>query len=243
VDIDDYFTVPQDKRNVRYRKFNTNLAKNLANLFTDKELEIFEQGKRKFKNKFSTLDKTILKRELERFTIEFSWKSSQIEGNTYSLLETEELIKNKREAKGHGKEEATMILNHKVSFDTILKNKKSFKNITTSDIRTIHSVLIKDLGIKTGIREAAVGITGTKYLPLDNKHQIEDALNRLVKHLKKINILAEQALILLGMLSYIQPFADGNKRTARMVSNAILLANDYTLFHIEASMKLNTKKP
>ena len=120
-----------------------------------------------------------------------------------------------------------MILNHKETFDTILENKQSFKSINISDIRTIHSVLIKDLGIKANIRESAVGITGTKYLPVDNKYQIEDALHKLVTRLSETANIPERALILLGMISYLQPFSDGNKRTARMVSNAILLANNY----------------
>ena len=70
-----------------------------------------------------------MRRELERFTIELSWKSSQIEGNTYSLLETEELIKNKKEAKGHDKNEAIMILNHKNAFDTILEKRNHLKKL------------------------------------------------------------------------------------------------------------------
>lgn len=227
VNLDDYFSVPQDQRNVRYLKFNVNLIKKLTNLFTKDERVIFEHGKLKLKEKLTSLDKTILKRELERFTIELSWKSSQIEGNTYSLLETEELIKNRREARGHNREEAIMILNHKSAFDTILENRESFRKIDISDIRTIHSALTHNLGIKTNIRESAVGITGTKYLPPDNKYQIEDVLNRLVERLTKTTDVPEKALVLMTMISYLQPFVDGNKRTARMVSNAILLANDY----------------
>jgi Fic family protein len=168
-----------------------------------------------------------LRRELERFTIELSWKSSQIEGNTYSLLETEELIKNRKEAKGHDKSEAIMILNHKSAFDTILEKRDNFKKIDILDIRSIHSELVKGLEIKSGIRESGVGITGTKYLPLDNKWQIEEALNKLVDHTYKINYIPEKALIHLAMIAYLQPFTDGNKRTSRMISNAILLTNGY----------------
>lgn len=227
VDLDDYFSVPLDQRSVRYLSFNVDIINTFNDIFTKQERAIFEQGKTKLKEKFASSDKTILKRELERFTIELSWKSSQIEGNTYSLLETEELIKNRKEAKGHDKEEAIMILNHKSAFDTILENKESFKIINISDIRTIHSALTRDLGIKANIRQSAVGITGTRYSPPDNKYQIEDALSKLVEGLNKITNIPEKALVLLGMISYLQPFTDGNKRTARMVSNAILLANDY----------------
>jgi len=227
VDIEEYFSKTTDARTIKYPTFNFDLIDNLTGLFSKDELELFEQGKAKLKNKFATLDKTILKRELERFMIELSWKSSQIEGNTYSLLETEELIKNKREAKGHDKKEAIMILNHKSAFDTLLEKRESFKEITLLDIRTIHSELVKDLEIKSGIRESAVGITGTKYLPLDNRLQIEETLAKLVDQAKIIERVAEKALIFLSGIAYLQPFTDGNKRTSRMISNAVLLANGY----------------
>lgn len=227
VDIEIYFSLNTDSRNISYPNFNLAVIDNLTELFSKDELNLFEAGKEKLKAKFKSLDKTLLRRELERFTIELSWKSSQIEGNTYSLLETEELIKNKKEAKGHDKSEAIMILNHKNAFDIILEKRESFRDINILDIRSIHSELVKNLDIRSGIRESAVGITGTKYKPIDNKYQIEDALTKLVKHTKKISSIPDKALIYLSMISYLQPFTDGNKRTSRMISNAVLLANGY----------------
>jgi prophage maintenance system killer protein len=227
IDLDEYFVSKTDARNIKYISFNIEVMNNLSGLFAPDELELFEQGKNRLKDKFENLDKTLLKRELERFTIELSWKSSQIEGSTYSLLEAEELIKNKREAKGHDKAEATMILNHKNTFDLILGKRDSFKEISILDIRSIHSELTKNLEITSGIRESGVGITGTKYLPLDNKWQIEEALTKLLAHAKQLDLVPEKALIFLAMIAYLQAFTDGNKRTSRMVSNAVLLANGY----------------
>ena len=129
VDIEEYFLKTTDARNITYQHFNFSVIDNLSGLFSKEELNLFELGRIKLQYKFTSLDKTLLKRELERFTIELSWKSSQIEGNTYSLLETEELIKNKKEAKGHDKSEAIMILNHKNTFDTILEKKMASKKL------------------------------------------------------------------------------------------------------------------
>jgi Fic family protein len=227
IDLETYFAQQTDSRSVAYPKFNGDLTKSLSGLFSPEELSLFEQGKFKLKNAFEKGDKTILKRELERFTIELSWKSSQIEGNTYTLLETEELIKNKKEARGHDKNEAIMILNHKHAFDVILKQRAHFKEISFLDIRSIHAELTRNLDINSGIRESGVGITGTKYLPLDNQWQIKEALTQVITHTKTLHSVPEQALIFLAMIAYIQPFTDGNKRTSRMVSNAVLLANGY----------------
>lgn len=227
ISLDEYYEMPTDKRALKYDSFNFGVFNILTDLLDDAEKMVFTQGREKLKNNFALLDPTILKKELERFIVELSWKSSQIEGNTYSLLETEELIKNKREAKGHDKSEAVMILNHKYAFDTILEHKNDYKKISLHDLRSLHSILIKDLDITSGVRKQKVGITGTKYTPLDNKQQIDEALEKLFELLNNINFVPESALILLAMISYIQPFADGNKRTARMISNAVLLANDY----------------
>jgi len=113
------------------------------------------------------------------------------------------------------------------TFDTILNKTDSFKEITIADIRSVHNELIKNLDITSGIRESGVGITGTKYVPLDNKWQIEEALSKLVGHVQNVTIVPEKALIFLALISYLQPFTDGNKRTSRLVSNAVLLANGY----------------
>jgi len=156
--------------------------------------------------------------------IEFSWKSSEIEGNTYSLLNTEALIKENVEGKGKSKKETQMILNHKDAFNESIQNRERFLKLDYSDIEYIHSVLTKDLGITKNIRNAGIGITGTKYKPLDNSFQIKEVLQEMIKLLNKKESFLEKAFLAVVLISYIQAFEDGNKRTARMFSNAILLA-------------------
>jgi len=173
------------------------------------------------------LSPDILKRELERFGIELSWKSSKIEGNTYTLLEAETLIKESKAARGKTNIETLMILNHKQAFEQILKIKKDFKNLSLPLIGKLHQILTKNLSVKTGIRKHAVGITGTTYQPLGNAHQIREAMEKMVSVINTNTSPLEKALIANTMLPYIQPFTDGNKRTGRMLTNAILLAYDY----------------
>ena len=151
------------------------------------------------------------------------WKSSQIEGNTYSLLETERLLKEKETASGKTKDEAVMLLNHKAALDLIIANPSYVKKMTVSIIEDIHSILIKDLGIARNIRNSIVGITGTNYKPLDNEFQIKEALSNMCTLINNKESIFEKALLALVLISYIQPFMDGNKRTARIVSNAILI--------------------
>ena len=226
-ELEQYFALDPDKRTGAKRLFDFSIFSHLTSLLTSEEIETIERQNRGFIEATSKLDKTIYLKELERFVIELSWKSSKIEGNTYSLLETETLIKESAEATGRSKAEATMILNHKSAFESILAGRQDYEKITLSKISQLHEVLVKGLSISPGIREQAVGITGTVYKPLDNKWQIEEALEKLSMAINKSRFPLEKALIANTMISYIQPFADGNKRTGRMLANAILLAHDF----------------
>jgi Fic family protein len=226
-DLDQYFTLEPDKRLGAKKAFDFSVFSRLRDLFTNDEIEEIKRLNRSFSAETSKLDETIYQKELERFVIELSWKSSKIEGNTYSLLETETLIKESIEAKGRSKAEAIMILNHKKAFESILTSSGDYKNISLAKITQLHEVLTNGLSISKGVREQAVGITGTVYKPLDNKWQIIEALEKLVDAINSSNFPLEKALIANSMISYIQPFADGNKRTGRMLTNAILLAHDF----------------
>lgn len=226
-DIDQYFTLEPDQRTDIKKSFDFSIFTKLSDLFTLPEIAELKKINKNFSRESEILNKDIYLKEVERFIIELSWKSSKIEGNTYSLIDTEALIKQKIEAQGHSKEEVVMILNHKKAFESILTNKEYYKILTFTKIVELHNLLTKDLNVFTGIRKQAVGITGTSYKPLDNEWQIREAMEKLTKVINKTKNPLEKALVIIAMISYIQPFTDGNKRTSRMLVNALLLANDY----------------
>ena len=227
--VEEYFNVPIDQRILLNKRFDFEVFKYLDNsLFSKTEFDKLDKLNNNYQERIKNLSPVILKKEFERLTIELSWKSSQIEGNTYSLIDTEILIKENKEAKGHTKEEAQMILNHKKALDYILDKKSEFRKITLGKIENIHNLIIEGMGIKKNIRKGLVGITGTKYRPLDNEFQIKEALEKmiLIMNKKEIHPLLKSFISIL-LISYIQPFEDGNKRTARLFGNAILLVNNY----------------
>lgn len=229
LNIDTYFEKDIDERHAR-TSFNHDLIRHIlpqVHLFTDEELQQLEQAQNIFRLHLSEMSEAEYRREMERLGIDLSWKSSQIEGNTYSLLETERLLKEKQTAGGKTKEEAIMLLNHKDALDFILDEPKHLQTLSLSRVEEIHALLTKDLGVAKNIRHRRVGITGTNYTPLDNEFQIREALNDMIVLVNDKNNIFEKALLTLVLLSYIQAFADGNKRTARIVSNGILIANGY----------------
>ena len=114
--------------------------------------------------------------------------------------------------------------------------------MTVSIIEDIHSILIKELGISRNIRNSIVGITGTNYKPLDNDFQINEALEDMCIVVNEKENVFEKALLVLILISYIQPFADGNKRTARIISNAILMNNNFCPISFRTVDSIDYKK-
>ena len=229
INVSVYFEQEIDEREIKDR-FNLSLITEVMSkvkLFTEDEIQHLTNLQKKYKENVSTLKESEYTRELERLAIDLSWKSSQIEGNTYSLLETERLLKEKETAEGKTKDEAIMLLNHKEALDFIIEDPTYVTPLTISRIEDIHSILIKDLGIDRNIRKRRIGISGTNYKPLDNEYQIKEALQDMCELVNNRESVFEKALFLLVLISYIQAFGDGNKRTARIISNAILICNEY----------------
>lgn len=229
INVEHYFEKEIDERKIQ-DKFNLDLIEETlynVTLFTKSELDLLNNLQKKFTNNSSKLTQVEFQKELERLAIDLSWKSSQIEGNTYSLLETERLLKDKETAAGKTKDEATMLLNHKAAIDFIIEHTNYVDPITVAGIEDIHSILVKELDIKRNIRSGRVGITGTNYTPLDNEYQIKEALESMCALINAKSNVFEKSLLALVLISYIQPFSDGNKRTARIISNAILMNHHY----------------
>ena len=244
IDTEDYFKKEIDEREIKAAFSHELIRETLANasLFTGEELSHLANLQDKFKENISKLSKAEFKKEFERLAIDLSWKSSQIEGNTYSLLETEKLLKEKETAAGKTKDEATMLLNHKAALDFILDHPAYVKKLAIADIEDLHSILIKELNVGRNIRNRRVGISGTNYKPLDNEFQIREALGDMCAIVNGRKNIFEKAILVLILISYIQPFADGNKRTARIISNAILMNYHYCPISFRTVDSIDYKK-
>lgn len=228
-DMEAYFEKEVDERQILDR-FNLDLIPKIlkgVSLLKGEEENRLILLQNRFRNNIAQLSPNQYHKELERLTIDLGWKSSQIEGNTYSLLETEQLIKEKHTASGKPLEDATMLLNHKEAIDFILEHKDYVEPLTLAAIEDIHSILTKNLGVDRNIRQRRMGISGTNYVPLDNERQIREVLTDLCDLVNQKENVFEKALLVLALISYVQPFMDGNKRTARILANAILISHGH----------------
>ena len=244
LDLATYFDKDIDERVVQ-ESFNFDLIREVlpkVEIFTKEELSILFAAQKEFEKNTVGMTDLEYHKEMERLGVDLSWKSSQIEGNTYSLLETERLLKHKQTASGKTKEEAIMLLNHKDALDFVLDVPDYLKELSVHRIEDIHSILTKELGVDRNIRHRRVGITGTNYRPLDNEFQIREALEDTCTLVNGKDNVFEKALLTLVLLSYIQAFVDGNKRTARITSNAILIANGYCPISFRTVDSIDYKK-
>lgn len=225
IPIENYFNAPYESRKI-FKQFNFEIFDRLAwDIFSPEEKQELERLQTQFVRNISTYDsQTIINKEYQRIMIEFSWKSSAIEWNTYSLLSTEALITENIADTTKTKEETQMILNHKDAFNETIQNRQRFHTLKIGDIEYIHTVLTKWLWVQSNIRKSWVWITGTNYRPLSNEFQIQEALKKMVQLINSKEDIFEKTFLALLLLAYIQAFEDGNKRTSRMISNALLLA-------------------
>jgi Fic family protein len=244
IDLDNYYQREFDQRKI-FSHYNIELAKTILpsiNIFSTEELSLLEKLQGQFVKSISGLTRLEYDKEMERLAIDLSWKSSQIEGNTYSLLETEQLLLEKKTAAGKSRAEATMLINHKEAIDFIVLQPDYMYPLTVKKIEDLHSILIKDLPVSKNIRTRRVGISGTNYVPLDNEFQIKEALDDMCRLVNEKKNVFEKALMTLLLVSYIQPFMDGNKRTARILCNAILMHFKYCPLSFRTVDRLDYKK-
>jgi len=123
-------------------------------------------------------------------------------------------------------EEAQMILNHKEAIEYIRESKSHVK-LNKIIVFELHQLLTRNLNVDTGFRKHLVAITHSSYVPCDNEFQIASFFDEILKKINSMDSVLEKAIAANLLFAYLQPFSDGNKRTSRMLGNAILLSYDY----------------
>jgi hypothetical protein len=165
---------------------------------------------------------TYARRILNRLLIDLSWNSSRLEGNTYSLLETERLLVEGKFAEGKATFEGQMILNHKTAIEFLVSSAEDigFNRFT---VLNLHAMLSDNLlaNPQAGgrLRNISVGISRTVYLPLEIPQLIEDCFAEILEKAASIIDPYEQAFFAMVHLPYLQPFEDVNKRVSRLAAN------------------------
>lgn len=165
---------------------------------------------------------TYAKQICARLLIDLSYNSSRLEGNTYSLLDTERLVVEGITADGKMHEDSVMIMNHKEAILFLVENAEDIE-LNPFTIFNLHNLLSQDLLANPescgNVRKIEVSIGRSTYKPLNNPHLIKETLELLLLKARKIDDPFEQSFFVLAHMSYLQAFEDVNKRTARLTSN------------------------
>jgi Fic family protein len=172
---------------------------------------------------------TYARHVLDRLLIELSFNSSRLEGNRYSLLETKQLIEAGRSATGKAAEETQMILNHKAAIEFLVAASET-AGIDRLTIQNLHAILsdnlLGDPAASGRLRQKAVEISGSVYIPLAVPQLIEELFLQIIGVAAQITDPFEQAFFLLVHLPYLQPFEDVNKRVSRLGANISLFRSN-----------------
>ena len=169
---------------------------------------------------------TYVRQVFSRLLIDLSWNSSRLEGNTYSLLETERLLEMGEAAEGKDAREAQMILNHKAAIELLVEqaSEVGFNRYTVLNLHALLSDnLLADPQACGRLRAIPVAIAGTVYHPLEVPQLIEECFQQILDTAAVIADPFEQAFFAMVHLPYLQPFEDVNKRVSRLSANISLI--------------------
>lgn len=164
-----------------------------------------------------------------RLLIDLSWNSSRLEGNTYSLLETERLLSAGEAAEGKGALEAQMILNHKAAIEFLMDctPDMGFNRYTLLNLHALLSDnLLPDPTASGRLRTVAVGIGQAVFLPLEGPQLIAECFAQVLDTAAAIQDPLEQAFFAMVHLPYLRPFEDVNKRVSRLAANIPLIQHN-----------------
>ncbi|WP_020561180.1 Fic family protein [Thiofilum flexile] len=169
---------------------------------------------------------TYARQVFNRLLVDLSWNSSRLEGNTYSLLETERLLQLGQSTEGKTLFETQMILNHKAAIEFLLDSHTDL-GFNRYTILNLHGLLSEGLladPLACGrLRFIPVGIGQTTYLPLEVPQLIEECFDQILDTAAAIKDPFEQSFFVMVHLPYLQPFEDVNKRVSRLAANIPLI--------------------
>ena len=163
---------------------------------------------------------------LDRLLIDLSWASSRLEGNTYSRIDTERLIRDGEAAEGKDAIETQMILNHKAAIEFLVHGVDQH-GLDASTVISLHALLsdglLADPMACGRLRRRAVDIGGSVYRPMALPQRVEELFGMVLAMAAQIADPFEQAFFLTVHLPYLQPFEDVNKRVSRLAANIPLI--------------------
>jgi len=188
-------------------------------------------SKKKTLDSLRPLPPQLVKKLWEQIQIEFTYNSNAIEGNTLSLRETQLVIREGITVRGKSLREHLEARNHPDAINHIQRLAQNRNTVKQDDILKVHELLMRGIDDQnTGkYRTGQVRVAGATFMPPPAgkiQPMIDELLQTLNQNPDELRPI-ELAAYFHHKLVYIHPFIDGNGRTARLLTNAILMKNGY----------------
>lgn len=169
---------------------------------------------------------TYANENMQRLVIDLSWGSSQLEGNRYTRVDTEDLLKGGKGAEGASARDRQMILNHKAAIEFLVENAQTI-GFDRHALLSLHGLLAENLldnaDDEGRLRRRPVTIGTSLYTPTAVPQIIEERFDTMLAKAAAIPDAIEQSFFVTVHLPYLQPFIDVNKRTSRLAANISLI--------------------
>jgi Fic family protein len=232
LEIRDHIRQPLPQRaSVGYQRslVDQYIPKQTAYLSAQQRARLWEQGRTALAGQAEQPAGTYARQIFDRLLVDLSWASSRLEGNTYTQLDTQNLIEFGQTAQGKDTLETQMVLNHKAAIEMLIDNADDigFNRFTILNLHAILSDnLIADPLASGRLRRREVRISGTSYTPLAVPQQLQDGFDVVLNKAAQITDPFEQAFFAMVHLPYLQAFEDVNKRVSRLAANIPLLQHN-----------------
>ncbi|MFH1456151.1 MAG: Fic family protein [archaeon] len=241
--IKDYPKKEYTKENERLKEKIETTLKEFAskhykkdNIFTTTTLQRLEEIRIGYKKILKKLTKAQTKDILDRVTVNFTYESNAIEGNSLTLKDVTFIIKEGKILKNKDLREVYETLNTRKAMDLLFENKLK---INHKDIIKLHSTLIANTGVAEGYKQLPNFLLG-RQVETTPPERVKKEMDKLISWYEENKNLhpLQLAAIFHGKFEKIHPFEDGNGRVGRLLINVILMENDYPPLIIRKTQRI-----
>jgi Fic family protein len=164
-------------------------------------------------------------------SVEWTYNSNSIEGNTLTLQETKLVIEDGMTVSGKSLREHFEVVNHQEAIDFIYGLVQPDYKISERDILHLHSIILQKIEKENAgrYRNSAVRISGANFIPpnpLKVYDFMEDLVHWVCNETDSIHPLIV-ATLFHHRFVWIHPFIDGNGRSVRLLFNLLLMKAGY----------------
>ncbi len=194
------------------------------NIFDKDIIKLIEEIKINYQEIVKKLNDKQLQDVIDRFTINFTYESNALEGNSLTLKDVAMILDEKFLTRGRPLRDVYEAINTRKAIELIFKNKF---NINEKDIIKLHKILVSNTGIPNGYKTLPNFLLD-KNVKTTSPENVHKEIKKLLNWYENDNKhTLEKAAIFHGKFEEIHPFEDGNGRVGRLLINIMLLKNNY----------------